>query len=421
MFWSWSFLVVTLIGAWFTFNAYTPQRRTGPFIVPSFFAGWLTSELSAHHFAWQLAATVFFVWMGALDDWPGQVGLAITLLSWAGLASLVPISRRSAPVVEASLSAGLGPDYKRAILPEVAARIDAEEPVTHVLNPFRFKDPDVTRTRDIAYLPDGDREKRHRLDIYAPRAGAQNAPVLLQIHGGGWTIGNKEQQALPLMNHMASKGWVCVAANYRLSPRATFPDHLVDLKCALHWIRENIAEYGGDPNFVAATGGSAGGHLSSLLSLTAGDPEYQPGFESVDTTIRACVPFYGIYDFTNEYDLQAYSGLGTFIETAVLKKKFADDPDAFRRASPLHRIHAGAPPFFVIHGTHDSLASVEEARHFADVLRKVSHEPVVYAEIPGAQHAFEIFHSLRTTHVVRAVDRFLSYIYSEYVRRRQAA
>ena len=81
---------------------------------------------------------------------------------------------------------------------------------------------------------------------------------------------NKHEQALPLMNHLAARGWVCVAANYRLSPRATFPDHLIDLKRALAWIREHIAEFGGDPGFVAATGGSAGGHLSSLLSLTAG-------------------------------------------------------------------------------------------------------------------------------------------------------
>ncbi len=67
---SWSFLFVTLVGAWFTFNAYVPHRRTGPLIVPSFFAGWLTAELSAHHFAWQVVATVVFVAMGALDVWP---------------------------------------------------------------------------------------------------------------------------------------------------------------------------------------------------------------------------------------------------------------------------------------------------------------------------------------------------------------
>jgi acetyl esterase/lipase len=394
MFWPWAFLIVTLVGASFTFNAYVPHRSTGPLIVPSFFAGWLTSELSAHHFAWQLMATIFFVWMGALDAWPGQVGLAITVLSWAGLAALVPISRRSEPVVEASLAAGLGADYRSAILPEVAARMETEGPATHSLNPFRFRHPDVVVKHDIAYLPDGD--PKHRLDVYAPREGAQNAPVLLQIHGGGWVIGNKREQALPLMYHLASRGWICVATNYRLSPRATFPDHLVDLKSAMHWIRENISEFGGDP-------------------------EYQPGFESVDTRVRACVPFYGIYDFTDEYGLQAYSGLGGFVERTVMKKNQSEDKEAFRRASPLHRIHAEAPPFFVIHGSHDSLASVEEARHFTDVLRNVSRQPAVYAEIPGAQHAFEIFHSLRTTHVVRAVDRFLSFVYSDYLRKRQAA
>jgi len=415
----WAFLVVTLIGALFTFNAYVPHKRTGPFIVPSFFAGWLTSELSGHHFAWQLFATVFFIWAGALEDWPGWLGLGITVVSWAGLLALVPISRRAEPVVEASLVAGLGPGYREGILPEVARGLDDDEPPRLRLNPFRFRDPAVKVTRDIPYLPDGGR--RHRLDIYAPREGAEHAPILLQVHGGGWTIGNKREQALPLMNHLASRGWLCVTANYRLSPRATFPDHLVDLKCALRWVRENIAEFGGDPAFIAATGGSAGGHLSSLLALTAGDPEYQPGFESADSSIQACVPFYGVYDFTNHYGLQAQPGLDFFIGRTVMKKDPVKDVEAFRRASPMHRIHAAAPPFFVIHGSHDSLASVEEARHFADLLRHISQAPVAYAEIPGAQHAFEIFHSLRTAHVVRAVDRFLSRVYSDYLRQRQAA
>jgi acetyl esterase/lipase len=87
----------------------------------------------------------------------------------------------------------------------------------------------------------------------------------------------------------------------------------------------------------------------------------------------------------------------------------------------MHRIHANAPPFFIIHGSYDSLAPVEEARHFADLMRRTSDAPVVYAEIPGAQHAFEIFHSLRTTYVVRAVERFLAHVYSDYLRARRAA
>jgi acetyl esterase/lipase len=415
----WTFLAVTTIGALFTFNAYLPQRRTGPLIIPSFFAGWLTSELSAHHFAWQVAATIAFVWAGALEAWPGWLGLGITVVSWAGLLALAPISRRAEPVVEASLAAGLGPDYHDTIHPEIAARMTDAPPPIRRLNPFQFRDPAVRKTRDIAYVPDDD--PRHCLDIYSPRAGAQNAPVLLQIHGGGWTIGNKREQALPLMTHLAARGWICVAANYRLSPKATFPDHLIDLKRALYWIRENIADYGGDPDFVVATGGSAGGHLSSMLALTAGDPEYQPGFESVDTAVHACVPFYGVYDFTDHYGLQNQRGLDSFIGRVVMKKRIEEDREAFRRASPMHRIHSDAPPFFVIHGTHDSLASVEEARHFADLLRRTSRAPVAYAEIPGAQRPFELFHSLRATHVVRAVDRFLAWVYSGYLRESRAA
>ena len=85
--------------------------------------------------------------------------------------------------------------------------------------------------------------------------------MLLQVPGGAWAIGMRRPQAYPLLSHMADRGWVCVSIDYRVSPRNTWPDHIVDVKRALAWIKENIAEYGGDPDFVAITGGSAGGHL----------------------------------------------------------------------------------------------------------------------------------------------------------------
>ena len=143
--------------------------------------------------------------------------------------------------------------------------------------------------RDVSY---GEMGRRNQLDVWRradlPLDG--KAPVLVQVHGGAWMTGNKEQQGAALMAHLAERGWVCVAANYRLSPRATWPDHLVDVKRALAWIKEHIAEYGVDPDFVAVTGGSAGGHLSSLVALTPNDPAYQPGFEDVDTTVQAACP-----------------------------------------------------------------------------------------------------------------------------------
>jgi acetyl esterase/lipase len=410
----WIFLAVSLVGAAFTWNAWFPSRRRfTPLRVPSFFAGWLTSELAAHHIAWQAVATVFFVSAGALAQWPGRVGLAVTLCSWAGLLGQLGLARRSGETVERALVGGLGPRYRERIAPEWAARLESPEPRGRLVVPFLFRDGEVTSVRDIPYLEGAG--PRQRLDLHAPRAGARGAPVLLQIHGGGWTIGNKRQQALPLMMHLARRGWICVAANYRLSPRATFPDHLIDVKQALRWIRENIAEYGGDPDFVAITGGSAGGHLSALAALTGNRPEFQPGFEEVDTSVQAAVPFYGAYDFTNSQDLAMGEGLVDFIERLVMKKKLAEDRAAFEHASPLHHVSPDAPPFFVVHGTHDSLLDVADARAFTARLRELSRAPVAYAELPGAQHAFELFHSPRTHHVIRGVHRFLGTMYSDYL------
>ena len=87
----------------------------------------------------------------------------------------------------------------------------------------------------------GDAGKRNLLDIYHPHEPREGGfPVLLQVHGGAWMIGEKEQQAKPLMYHMAQRGWLCVAINYRLSPKAAFPAHIIDVKKAIAWIRENI-------------------------------------------------------------------------------------------------------------------------------------------------------------------------------------
>ena len=146
-----------------------------------------------------------------------------------------------------------------------------------------------------------------------------SAPVLIQIPGGGWTIGNKQAQAYPLMSHLAERGWVCVAINYRLSPKNRWPAHIVDVKRAIAWVRANIASYGGDPDFIALTGGSAGGHLCSLAALTPGEREWQPDFEDADTSVAACVPFYGAYDFTDREGV-GHRSMGRHLERLVVAR-----------------------------------------------------------------------------------------------------
>lgn len=405
----WIYLVVSLAGAALTWNVLRPTYAPGRRAFTSFMAGWLTGELPLHHIAWQVLATVGFALGGALSAWPGWLGLLISLGSWTGLGYAALEADRAGDALERALREGLGRDYESAIDPAQWERLPRRMPWRRIAVPFPIRHPEVERIRDIRY-------GRARgidlyLDVYRPRRRRTGCPTLLQVHGGGWVVGSKNQQALPLLHHLAAQGWVCVSADYRLSPHATFPDHLIDLKRAVAWIREHGAEHGADPGFLIVTGGSAGAHLAALLALTANDPEYQPGFEDVDTNVSGCVPFYGIYDLADRDRLWRHDDLRRLLERQVMKASLAEAPREYERASPIAHVALDAPPFFILHGARDSCAPVEGARRFAAALRAKSQAPVVYAELPGAQHAFDMFPSIRTQHVVHAVERFGVYLH----------
>ena len=136
-------------------------------------------------------------------------------------------------------------------------------------------------------------------------------------------------------------------------------------------------------------------------------PRYQPGFEHADTSVQAAVPFYGIYDFTNRHATMAPEFHRWIAEPLVIKAFLDEEPERFADASPLDHIRPDAPPFLVIHGDNDTLAPVEDARAFVAELSAVSTSPVVYVELHGAQHAFDVFRSPRTRRMVKAVEQFL--------------
>ena len=390
---AWAFLAVSLIGAVFTANAFVPVRRIPALFMPSFFGSWLTAELALHHVFWQSIASVVFIELGALVAWPGWVGLFITFGSWVGLLVLFADGNRARRTFDTALQ-----DVE-------AVRETKGVPRRHVVLPFSKRRRGVKLTRDVVYRRVAGTVLK--LDVVAPAADGANRPAIMQIHGGSWVMGDKREQGWPLLSHLAANGWVCFNLNYRLSPGATFPDHLVDLKAGLAWIREHADQWGIDRNFIAVTGGSAGGHLAALMGLTANDPEYQPGFEDADTSLQAAVPIYGVYDFTSRLGTNRLPFWYRRLERQIMKAFRDEEPDKFRRASPIDQIHPQAPPFFVIHGDRDTLAPVEEAQYFANMLRQTSRAPVIYAELGGAQHAFDLFCSPRTAHMLAAVLRFL--------------
>ncbi len=402
-------LWLAALGTALTANGLRPFPGDTPLSLPSFFCGWLTSELAPHNLAATAVAVGLKLRRRNRWDRDDRIALALDGLSAAGLAVLIAQSMRASGVVQESLAESIGESAAEQD-PE-PGETDLATPWRQVLMPWRFKDPRVRRIADIDYVGDGN--PRHRLDIYLPRdpqtpvpGGRTARPVVLQVHGGGWVIGRKDQQGLPLMTHLAACGWICVACNYPLSPKARWPQHLIAIKQAMKWIRDNIENHGGDRSWVAVTGGSAGGHLAAMLALTPGEAKYQPGFESADTSVQAAVPFYGVYDLSNDLDSRAgRDRLDYFLARMVFRTR---DVAEVRDASPLQHVNADAPPVFVIHGAHDSLVAVAEAREFVRRLRSVSKSRVAYAELPGAQHAFDVFPSIRSAHVIRGAERFLT-------------
>lgn len=403
--WSWAYLGVSGLGALFVLNAFRPLR-SGALSVQSFFAGWYTAEMPVWHIVWQAAATVAFGFAGAFGYWPGWLGLGVALASWAGLLVHASIADRSHGVLSQAEAEVPLPPAPGVDVPKTGR--DTMWRFPRLIYPLPRPCSMAETVRDIDYWGDG--RRTHRLDVIRRRHDPpERGPVLVYIHGGAWILGDKREQGYPMLYELARRGWVGVTINYRLSPKATWPDHIVDCKRAVSWVRQHIAEYGGDPSFIAVSGGSAGGHLAALMGLTAGDPAFQPGFEEADCHVDACVPIYGQYDMTCHDGGRTIRERGEMrmFERRIFKASYAEHPEVFRGASPLYRLRADAPPFFVIHGANDTLIPVAEARQFSHELRQLSEAPVLYAELPYAQHAFDVLPSVRSAHAVAAVVRFL--------------
>jgi acetyl esterase/lipase len=339
------------------------------------------------------------VYAGGLEHTPGYVGLGLYVASWGALLKLHQRGHLALDVTRNAFALANVPN-EALLKPNVR--------LMQAARPFSFAHPDVSCVRGVLHH-EGDGYAL-RADVFHRRDMPKNAPVIVYVHGGGWVIGFKKYQGLPLMHRLAELGFVCISIDYRLSPTATFPDHLIDVKRGIAWAKKNAATYGGDPSFVGICGNSAGAHLAALAALTWDDTSLQPGFETDDTRVDACVALYGVYDVTNRFGHWPGLGILPFWENVVAKKKLATHPEIFALSSPIDQVRPDAPPFFLLHGKRDSLVPIKESRRFAEALRATSSSEVLLAEIDDAQHAFEIFHSVRGRYAIQAVAHFLDVV-----------
>ena len=386
------FLVLAILGATLVANAAWP--RSGPLLLlPSWLLAFLTVDLAFFHLAIQVLVAAGFIWAGVLASTSGKLALIIMLSSSVGLILLWLPNRKAAGAAR-MIAAEHGLDETPGVPGEFLRR------------PFSRRRAGVEVERDLEFYRDA--EGALKLDLYMQRNDDRRKPVLLYLHGGGWIVGDKKDQGLPLCNHLASLGWACANANYRLCPAATYPDQVVDAKAALAWLRRHADDYGLDPSFIAIAGGSAGGHIAAMTALTPGDATLQPGFEDADTSVQAVVTFYGIYDLTNRLGAHNPQFVTRMVGPLVLKASPDDEPERFTAASPRDQVRHVSQPWLILQGDDDTMAPVAEARDFDTALRAQSQQRVAYAEFPGAIHGFDMYYSPKAIAAVDLTARFLA-------------
>jgi acetyl esterase/lipase len=346
------YLITTgLMAAGVLFALAPPRpRHSSPFRL-SFALAFAVNELPFFAVYWLVASTALAIAQSDISNPVGWIGLGLAIVAIPGL---VVIARRALPT---------GKAVDRALTDAGLPTRSRRRPRWHriLLWPFGFPNLGIKRIRNMAY---GDAGRANLLDVYRARSHSGIGPTLVHLHSGGFFMGSKSREARPLFDRLARRGWVCISANYRL--RTRYPDQLDDVKKVLAWVREHGREYGADPNVVFVAGSSAGGHLASMAALTTNDP-----------SLRGVVSMYGYYG-----------------------------PVGRERSSPMTYEGEGAPPFFVAHPKRDTLVIAADARRFVESLRKGSDNPVVYAELPGAQHGFDFFYSIRFEAVIDGIDAF---------------
>jgi acetyl esterase/lipase len=309
------------------------------------------------------------------------VAVGLAAASFAGTPVLVRRSLRAAAAIEQALDRGIGPGWRQA---SAGQSIAADPPWARILfAPLPLFRPGVRRIANLSY---GDAGRRNCLDLYRWRADSTGGPVLIHLHGGGSSLapGRKSFYARRLLFRLAREGWVCISANYRLGRAGTFPDDLIDVKKVIAWTRAHAIEYGGDPDRIVLVGSSYGARLATLAGFTTGDPSLQPGFEHADTSVAAVVGLYGYYG-----------------ETASRQSL---------PSSPFDYAERGCPPLLIVHGDQDTLTSAKTARTLAERSLHASANPVVYAQLPGGQHSFDLLASIRFETVIDGLEAFVASI-----------
>lgn len=395
---------VALVSAFLVLSAATALRpgRRGLSAVLAYPVGWVAGELPVQGMVAQFALLGLLAWWG----WPNAQWLNLIIVVLAAVSivenlALIFIAFYARRIVRRSML--LAPAVPLEI-PHTRDDVFGSWWRTALLFPFHPRDMQLVK--GVVYGP----LVRQRLDVWRMSTTPLHAPIVFFVHGGSWTMGDKREQGRPMLHEFVKRGWIAVVPNYSLAPRFPWPAQILDVTRALGWVKKNIETYGGDPERIVISGGSAGGQLAALVALCANDATWRPQdmADVTDWSVRGAMPFYGVLEMTG--DETHWRGLGrglrTLLEQRIVQAPFEGNESIYRAMSPMERIGPNAPPFFVVQGRNDTLVDVQVARNFVAKFRDVAHEPIYYVELPFTQHAFDISASPRTSATTRAAVAF---------------
>jgi acetyl esterase/lipase len=235
----------------------------------------------------------------------------------------------------------------------------------------------------ISYLPP---DRAEKADLYLPPTFEEGKkyPGVVIIHGGGWTGGKRDAaREINIGTTLASHGYVCLSIDYLLhdpqSDKSCWPQNLYDCKTAVRWLRASAQQLQLDKDHVGVIGGSAGGHLASMVGVTGPADGLDPPSPYADQScaVNCVVDLYGPADLSDRNEI------------AVLRKTRSEAPELYKAFSVVSHLDKSDPPFLIMHGTADTSVPLSQSQLLAAALTKAGVENKLEI-IEDAPHTFHL-------------------------------
>lgn len=271
-----------------------------------------------------------------------------------------------------------------------AALLPAQEVGRGKMPPAPVIPAGVKAHRDLPYVPGG--HERQKLDLYVPEAAREPLPLIIWIHGGAWSAGDKSG-CPPLRQGYAERGYAVASVNYRLSQHATFPAQIEDCKAAVRWLRAHAREYNLNPDRFGVWGSSAGGHLVALLGTTGDVKELEMGAQrDVSSRVQCVMDDYGPTEFT-KMDAHRHASatmvhsVANSPESRLIGGLITDPAHAAKvaRANPITYVTKDDPPFLIVHGDADPTVPHHQSELLYEAL-KAAGVRVRFNTVKGGGH-----------------------------------